>query len=104
LYCPTDQSSIAFLYLLQLLVQWHLGPLLFFLGVYSDSTRNAGPIDCGSGVFTDEEINGVGDMGSRDTATIDVQMLLKVCLKDPHLGLFSSTAEVPVFLEYQLMD
>ena len=75
-----------------------------FSGVYSDSTRNAGPGDCGSGVFTGEEIDGVGDTGSRDTTTVDVQTLLKVFLEDPHLGLFLSTVEVPEFLEYQLLD
>ena len=30
-------------------------------GVYSDSTRNAGPGDGGSGVLTGEEVDGVGD-------------------------------------------
>jgi len=60
--------------------------------------------ETGSGVFTGEKGDGVGDMCSRDTITVDVQMLLKVCLEDPHLGLFSSTAEVPECLEYQLLD
>jgi len=43
-------------------------------------------------------------MGSSDTTTVDVQTVLKVFLEDAHLGLFSSTAEVPEFLEYQVLD
>jgi hypothetical protein len=80
------------------------GSPLIFSGVYSDSTRNAGPGECRSGVFTGCEDGGLRDTGSRDTTTVDVQMLLKVFLEDPHLRLFSSSAEVPEFLEYQLLD
>jgi len=59
--CIADQRSIAFGYLIHLLVQRHLGSLLFF-GDSSVSTSDAeGPGGCGSGVFIAEEVDGVGD-------------------------------------------
>lgn len=75
-----------------------------FSGVCSDSTRNAGPGDCGSGVFTGCKVDGVGEKGSRDTTTVDVQTLSKGVFGRPTLGVFSSTAEVVEFLEYRLPD
>jgi hypothetical protein len=78
--------------------------LSVFSVVSSDSTRNAEPGDCGSGDFTGEEVDGVGDRGSRDGTVVDVQTFLQVFLEDPHLGLFLSTAKVSEFLEYQLLD
>jgi hypothetical protein len=60
--------------------------------------------ETGTGVFTGEQVYGVGDTGSRNTTTVNVQTLLKVFLEDPHLALFLSTAEVPEFLEYELLD
>jgi hypothetical protein len=61
--CTTNQRSILFGYLLHLLVQGHHGPLLGFFGI-----------------FIAEEVDGVGDMGSGATTTVDVQTLLEAVL------------------------
>jgi hypothetical protein len=75
--CITNLRSIPFGYIVHLLVQECQGPFLFFLGS-SVSTRDAGwPGDCGSGVFTAEEVDGVGDKGSGDTTILDVETLLE---------------------------
>jgi hypothetical protein len=61
--CTNNQRSIPFGYLLHLLVQGHQGPLLCFFGV-----------------FIAEEVDGVGDKGSRDTTMVDVQTFLEASL------------------------
>jgi hypothetical protein len=62
--CTTNQKGIPCGYLFHLLVQGHQGPLLFF-----------------SGIFVPEEVDGVGDQGSGDTTTVDVQTLLEAFWK-----------------------
>ena len=53
-----------------------------FSRVTSVSTRNAeGPRDCGSGVFTAEQDDGAGGMGSRDATTIDMEICLEASLE-----------------------
>jgi hypothetical protein len=39
-----------------------------------------GPVDCGSGFFVSEEVDGEGEKGSRDTTTVNVKTLLEACL------------------------
>jgi hypothetical protein len=60
-----------------------------------------GPGYCGSAVFIAEQV-GVGETGSGDTKTVDVQKHFFGQL--PELGLFSSTAKVSGFPEYQLLN
>jgi hypothetical protein len=75
--CTTNQSSIPFGYLLQLLVQGHPVPSTFS-GVFLVCTRDTeGTGDCGSGVCTAEEANGVGYMSSGNITTVGVQTHLK---------------------------
>jgi hypothetical protein len=50
-----------------------------------------GPGDCGSGIFTAEEVDGVGDD--------KIMQSLLLMLKLPDLGLFSSNANVSEFLD-----
>ena len=67
---------------LQLLIQEHQHPLLFFLES-SDSTRDAvGTGDYGIGVFIGEEGNGVGNVDSRNTRMVDADTLLEALLED----------------------
>jgi hypothetical protein len=56
----TNQRSIPFGYLLHLLVQNQQGTLLF------------------SGVFIDEEVDGIGDRGSEHNTTVDDQTISNV--------------------------
>ena len=47
-----------------------------FYGVSAVSTRDAeGPGGCQSGVFVEEEVDGVGDIGSGAITTVDVMIL-----------------------------
>ena len=39
-----------------------------------------GPVDCGSGFFVSEEVDGEGEKGSRDTTTVNVKTLLEAFL------------------------
>jgi hypothetical protein len=41
-----------------------------------------GPRHCGSGVFIAQEVDRVGDQGSGDITTVDVEMPLKAFLED----------------------
>jgi hypothetical protein len=63
--CTTNQSSIPFGYLLYLLVWSHQG----------------GSVAVFSGVFIAEEVVGVGENGSGDITTVDVQTLFETFLK-----------------------
>jgi len=68
---------------LQLLIREHQNPLLFFSGVSSVSTRDAeGPGDYGIGVFTGEEVDGVGDVDSRNTIMVDAETILEALSED----------------------
>lgn len=70
-----------------------------FSGVSSVSTWDAErPGDCESGVFI---VDAVGDKRSEDNTTVDVGIRLWKILD---LGLFSTTAGVKEFLEYQFLD
>jgi len=91
---------------LQLLIQEHRNPLLFFSGVSSVSTRDAkGPGDYGIGVFIGEEVDGVGDVDPRNTVMVDAETLLEAPLGGlTDLGIFSPTAKVLAFLKYQHPD
>jgi hypothetical protein len=75
-----------------------------FSGVCSLFKRDAkGPGDCWSGVVIVEEVDGVGDKGSGDTTIVNLETVLEAFLENVWtLELFSSTAEVSGFLEYQL--
>ena len=69
----TNQKCIPTECLLQLLVQEHRGPLVFF-AVSSISTRDAkGPGHCGTGVFIMEEVYCVGDRWTRYVTTVNVE-------------------------------
>ena len=70
LRCTTNQMSVPFEYLLQPLVEGNQGHFLFS-GESSVFTKDAD----GPGVFKAEK-DGVGDKGSRDTRTVNVQTLL----------------------------
>jgi hypothetical protein len=79
--CATNQS-IAFGFLLQLLV-WGCQDPLLFSGVSSISTKDAkGPGHCGSGIFIAEGVDGVGNKESADTTMSHVDTLLDAFLKD----------------------
>jgi len=58
--------------------------LFYFLGgVSSVSTRDAeGPGDYGIGVFIGQDVDGVGDVDSRNTIMVDTETLLEAVLKD----------------------
>jgi hypothetical protein len=100
--CTTNQRSIPFGYLLQLLVQGHQGLICVFWSS-SISTRDAeGPGNCGSGVFVAEEVEVAGDKGSGSTTCRDT--LEGVFGELSRLRLFSSTAEVSGFLKCQHLD
>jgi hypothetical protein len=77
-----------------------------FSGFSSVSTRDAeGPGDCGSGVFTAEEVDGVGKRGTRDTTLVNVVTFLEAFFGGlPDLELFSSTAIVSGFPEDKHLD
>jgi hypothetical protein len=61
------------------------GFLSMFSGVSSVFTRDAeGPGNCGSGIFTAEEGDGVGDKWSGDTTVVDVEILVQAILEDFH--------------------
>jgi hypothetical protein len=101
--CKTNQRVIPFGYLLRLLVQENQGPPP--PGVFwspSVSVRDdEGPGDCGSGVFTAEEVDAAEAEGSGDTTTVNVDTLGNLL---PDLGLFSSAADISGFMEYQLLN
>jgi hypothetical protein len=82
--CTTNQRSIPFGCLLQLLVQGIRDPFCFcFSGVSSVFPRDAAePGECGSGVFVTEEVRGAGDKASGDTARVCVETLLEAFLAD----------------------
>jgi hypothetical protein len=72
------QSSTVVGYLLQLLVQWHQGPLVCFLesfGFYQTCLRTRQLWI--SSLFITEKVDGERDKGSIDTILVDVQTLLK---------------------------
>jgi hypothetical protein len=103
--CITNQGSIPFGCLLQLLVRLHQGPLLCFLGdslVYTWDAEGSG--DTGSGVFIAEEFKGVGDEIRRYHNGQCRETLGGLLADLPDLGLFSATAEVSGFTEYQHLD
>ena len=92
--CTTNQRSIPLAYLLHMLSQAYHGPIQYFLelfSVYSDAERSRA---CGSGVFTADEVDGVGDKGSQGTTMVSFKTLLP---KPLNLTLFSSTSQVSGF-------
>jgi len=72
--------------------------------VSSVSTKDAD----GPGVFKAEEGDSVGDKESGDTTIVNVQTLLQgfwdLDVETSILGLFSSTANISGFSDYQLLD
>jgi hypothetical protein len=68
---------------LQLLIQEYQNPLLLYSVVSSVSTRDdEGPGDYEIGVFIGEEVDGVGDVDSRNTTVVDAETLLEALLED----------------------
>jgi hypothetical protein len=59
-----------------------------------------GPVDCGSGNFVSEKVDGEGEKGSRDTTIVNAKNFLEIYL-DMSLR-SASTTEVLGFPEYQL--
>jgi len=65
------------------------------LSCYSDAE---GPGDCGSGVFTAEQGDGVGDKGPGNNTSVDVETPLMVFLEDFHIwGIFLSRRIIGIF-------
>jgi hypothetical protein len=73
-----------------------------FSGVSSVCTRDAqGPEDCELEVSLMEEVYTVGNKGSGNNTTVEVGTFLWKLLD---LGIFSTTAGISEFLEYQFLD
>jgi hypothetical protein len=61
-----------------------------------------GPVNCGSGVFVPDEVDGEGEKGSTDTTKVNVKTFLEVFL---NMSLrFASTTKILGFPEYQVSD
>jgi len=60
-----------------------------------------GPGDCGSGIFTAEEVDAAEAEGSGDTTIVNADTIGDLL---PEMGLFLSAADISGIIEYQLLN
>jgi hypothetical protein len=76
-------------------------PLCVFWSPSIPIRDDEGPGNCGSGVFTAQEVDGAEAEGSGDTTIVNTDTIGELF---PDLGLFSSAADISGFMEYQLLN
>ena len=76
-------------------------PPLCFLSPSVSIRDDKGPGNCGSGVFTAEEVHEAEAEGSGDTTIVNTDTLGELFTD---LGLFSSAADISGFMQYQLLN